>query len=99
MDDFGEYLKQHILIICILILILFLFSTKKVHAECIPPENVQKVVDISSDRKLVVICETSSKYEADNELENQSIDNCFVSKEQGEELYRVICPYIVTESK
>ena len=75
------------------IIILTLFGVP-VFAECLVPQEQPQIVDISSDRTWTIICETSSKPEAEKALQEQKIDRCWVGKEAGEELYRVFCPIV-----
>ena len=84
--------KSMIFVLVIWFLMVGLIICSKSHAECVANNDVLTIIDISSDRTLSLICETSSKVEANIELAKQKSVNCFVTKEAGEEIYRVFCP-------
>ena len=65
-------------------------------AECYPNQKVE-IKSILNDN-LTIICDTSSKTDAEYALNIQKVDGCFVVKEAGLELYRVICTYEYVES-
>jgi len=65
-------------------------------AECYPEQTVD-IKSILSDN-LSIVCDTSSRLDAEKAFENQIIDGCFIVKEAEEELYRVICPSLKVQS-
>ena len=89
------------LVACVVVfffLVLFLVLCSPVRGECVPNQDIQVLIDIGGGPKLTLICETNSKTEAYQTLEEyqniHKLNNCWVGKEQGEELYRIFCPYI-----
>jgi hypothetical protein len=61
-------------------------------AECTVPDNVHQAVDISTGGELKLVCDADSQGLAEVMLAKQKTSGCFISKEQGEEIYHVFCP-------
>ena len=104
MNDFIKGFLEQLgwIFVVWLIMLSGILIAKPAHAECIAPDIVQPIVDISSRRTLGIICETYSKLEADNELQKQKSEGCFVSFENtddGKSIYRIFCPYVTATSK
>jgi hypothetical protein len=56
------------------------------------PEAYYVIQDISDGkRNLVVVAEADNKVDAERFIRDKELRECEVYKEQGEELYRVIC--------
>ena len=83
-------------IFLIFLSIFIVLSSNICVAECYPNQTID-IKSILNDG-LTIICDTSSKIDAEYALNLQKPDGCFVVKEAEEDLYRVICPSLKVQS-
>lgn len=110
MRAFIKYLKDNffierciaiatiaLFIISIYVILYAMLKPVNAHAACIENTEPYQAIDIATGRDLKVVCSSTSEFEAEGVLKKQQSEGCFIAKEQGQELYRVFCPYALAE--